>query len=136
MIKNIFEYASRNKLRFISTRGDLTSEQLWDVPLRSNDRFNLNEIAKYASAQVKGLEEENFVEKQRTTRHTEAETALEIVKHVINVKIEAEVVAAKRIENKRKKERLIAVLEEKQVGKLSELSERELKKQIAELSAE
>ena len=41
--------------------------------------------------------------------------------------------AKKRSENKLKREKLLAVLAEKQDGKLSEMSERELKKQIAEL---
>ena len=39
MTMNIFEYATRAKLRFASSRGDLTVEQLWDVPLRSTDGF-------------------------------------------------------------------------------------------------
>ena len=45
---NIFEYAARSKIRFQSTKGELTVEQLWDVPLRSRDDFNLNAVAKAA----------------------------------------------------------------------------------------
>lgn len=131
---NIFEYAVRNKLRFQSTRGDLTTEMLWDVPLRSKDGFNLNEVAKAAGAKVKSLNEESYVDQStRTHAHLHADYALEVVKHIIAAKLKAENDAEKRAANKVRKEKLLAILAEKQDGKLSELSERELKKQIAEL---
>lgn len=133
MTTNIFEYASRNKLRFASARGDLTVEQLWDVPLRSNDGFNLNAVAKATNEAVKATNEENFVETTRTPGHVRVETAFEVVKYIIEVKLADEAAAKKRAENKLKREKLLAVLAEKQDGKLSEMSERELKKQIAEL---
>lgn len=133
MTTNIFEYASRNKLRFPSPRGELTAEQLWDVPLRSNDGFNLNAVAKAANEAVKAINEENFVETTRTAAHTRVETAFEVVKHIIDVKLADEAAAKKRAENKIKREKLLTALAEKQDGKLSEMSERELKKQIAEL---
>lgn len=41
MPMNMFEFATRSKLRFTSARGELTAEQLWDVPLRSRDDFSL-----------------------------------------------------------------------------------------------
>ncbi len=130
---DIFEFASRNKLRFPSSRGELTVEQLWDVPLRSGDGFNLNAVAKAANEAVKAANEENFVETTRTAAHTRIETTLEVVKHVIEVKLADEAAAKKRAENKIKREKLLTALAEKQDGKLSEMSERELKKQIAEL---
>ncbi len=133
MTTNIFEYASRNKLRFVSTRGELTTEQLWDVPLRSKDDFNLNAVAKVANEAVKAANEENFIEVARTAAHTNAEIVLGVVKCVIEAKLADETAAKARAGNRLKKERLLAVLAEKQDGKLSELSERELKKQIAEL---
>lgn len=133
MTTNIFEYAARNKLRFASQRGDITVEQLWDVPLRSNDGFNLNAVAKSANEAVKAINEESFVETTRTTAHARVETAFEVVKHIIDAKLADEAAAKKRTENKQRREKLLTVLAEKQDGKLSEMSERELKKQIAEL---
>lgn len=132
-IANIFEYTTRNKLRFASTKGELTIEQLWDVPLRSADGFNLNAVAKAANEAVKAVNEENFVESTRTTAHVRVETVLEVVKHVINAKLADEAAAKKRVDNRLKREKLLTALAEKQDGKLSEMSERELKRQIAEL---
>jgi uncharacterized small protein (DUF1192 family) len=133
MSVNIFEFATKNKLRFASSRGLLTIEQLWDVPLRSGDDFNLNAIAKVASKAWKDLTEESFVETAKTPQHTRLETALEVVKHIIGVKIADETAAKKRAENRAEKEKLLEILAEKQAGKLSELTVEEIQKRIAAL---
>lgn len=131
-MQNIFEYATRNKLRFASIRGELTVEQLWDVPLRSRDDFNLNAIAKAANKVLKETEE-NFVETTKTVESTRREAAMEIVKYVIDTKLAEEAVAKTRAANRLEKEKLLAILAEKQDGKLSELTEKELQKRIAAL---
>lgn len=133
MTTNLFEYATRNKLRFASVRGALTVEQLWDVPLRSRDDFNLNTVAKAANKEWKDISEESFVETGKTVEHTRREMALEAVKHVIDVKIAEEAATIRRTENRIEKEKLLKILAEKQEGKLSELSEKELQKRIAAL---
>ncbi len=133
MTMNIFEYAARNKVRFQSTRGELTLEQLWDVPLRSRDEFNLNAVAKAANKAWKDISEESFVETAKTPEHTRRETMLEVVKYVIDTKLAEEEAAKKSADNKIEKEKLLAILAEKQAGKLSELSEKELQRRIAAL---
>jgi hypothetical protein len=131
---NMFELATRNKLRFSSARGELSTEQLWDVPLRSKDGFDLDYVAKNANKVLKSITEESFVSTDRTPAHAKAETILEIVKYVIQVKLAEEETARKRADNKVERERLLAILAEKQAGKLSELSERELQKRIEALA--
>jgi hypothetical protein len=133
MATNIFEYASRNKLRFQSLRGELTLEQLWDVPLRSRDGFDLNAVAKAANKAWKDLSEESFVETEKTREHVRRETALEVVKSVIETKLAEEETDKRRATNKLEREKLLAILAEKQAGKLSELSEKELQRRIAAL---
>lgn len=130
---NSFEYAARNKLRFPSTRGLLTAEGLWDVPLRSKDEFNLNSIAKLTNKALKDVSEESFVETAKTAEHSRLEISLEIVKHVIETRLNEESAAKARAERKQEKEKLLTILAEKQDGKLSELSEKELKRRISEL---
>jgi hypothetical protein len=131
-MQNIFEYATRNKLRFASIRGELSVEQLWDVPLRSRDDFNLNAIAKGVSKVLKETEE-NFVETTKTVESTRREAAMEIVKFVIDTKLAEETAVKTRAANKQEKEKLLAILADKQAGKLSELSEKELQRRIAAL---
>ena len=133
MAINIFEYASRNKIRFASPRGELSVEQLWDIPLRSKDDFNLNTVAKATNKALKDATEESFVETTRTALHVRLEVALDCVKHVIETKINDESTAKKRADNKMEREKLLAILADKQAGKLSALSENELKKRIEAL---
>lgn len=136
MSTNIFEYAVRNKLRFASPRGALTVEDLWDVPLRSKDGFDLNALAKAANKAVKDSGEENFVDADvRSPEHTRREMTLEVLKHIINTKLADEDAAKKRAENKAEMEKLLTILAEKQDGKLSTLSEEQIKKRIAALKS-
>lgn len=131
---NLFEYAARHKIRLHSPRGLLTVEDLWDVPLRprnAND-LDLNTVAKIASKSLADVAE-NFVETAKTPEHTRREVAMEIVLYVIQTKINEEKAQAQKADKKKKKEALLAALADKQAGKLSEMSEAALKKQIAEL---
>ena len=132
---NIFEFAARNKIRFTSPKGLLTVEQLFnDVPLRSSDGFNLDAIAREANKQLKAATEESFVNTERTPEHSRLETTLEIVKFVIASKLDDEAAAKKRQENAAEKQKLLKILAEKQDGKLSELSEAQLRRRIEALS--
>lgn len=135
MTTNLFEYATRNRLRFASVRGELTVEQLWnDVPLRAaKDDFNLNAVAKAANKALKDISEESFVETARTPEHTRREMALEVVKYVIETKLAEEAAMKKRADNKAEREELLKILAEKQANKLSALSEKQLKDRIAAL---
>jgi hypothetical protein len=133
MATDIFEYATRNKVRFQSVKGELTVEQLWDVPLRSKDDFNLNVVAKTANRALKDISEESFVEHTVTPEHTRREIVLLLVKHVIDVRLLEEEDAKKRAANRIEKEKLLQILADKQAGKLSELSEKDLQKRIAAL---
>jgi len=132
---NLFQYATRHKLRFASSKGDLSVEQLWDVPLRSSDGFNLDAIAKMANKAFKDATEESFVQTTRTAAHVRLERTLETVKSIISTKLADEEASKKRAENKQEREKLLRILAEKQEGKLSDLSERELQKRIAALEA-
>lgn len=132
---NIFEYAARNKLRFASSKGQLTVEQLFnDVPLRSSDGFNLDAVAREVNRQLKLSTEESFVPTARTAEHVRLETMLEIVKAVISSKLDDEATAEKRKENRALRDQMLKALAEKQEGKLTKMSEAELIRRIEALS--
>lgn len=134
--KNVFEYATRHKLRFTSARGELSTEQLWDVPLRSSDKFSLDDIAKTANKALKEATEESFVATTRTAAHVRLEMTLEVVKSVIEARLADEEAAKRRAAAKEEHEKLIRILAEKQDEKLTGLSEATIKKRIAELERE
>jgi len=59
---SLFETASKNKLRFSSIKGNLTTEDLWDLPLTSKSgRICLDNIAKQLYKELKDSTEESFV---------------------------------------------------------------------------
>lgn len=129
-----FVYATRKKLRYPSTRGELTTEQLWDVPLTSRDDFNLDTIAKSMNRAVKAAGEESFVQTTTKTALQEMlEISLEVIKYVIATKQEELEVAKKRAARIEEKRELLALLAEKQKGELSTLTKAELTKRIEEL---
>ena len=64
-------------------KGQLTTEQLWDLPLQARSSLDLNTVAVEVNRELKGLAEESFVETRSNPRRGELEIMLEIVKFVI-----------------------------------------------------
>jgi len=127
----MFEKASRLKLRFDTTRGDLTVEDLWDIPLMNCD-FSLDELAKKAYKRVKESEEISFV-KPKSQACIIPSLKLDILKRVIEVRL-AEIEEGKTLlANKARKDRILAILEEKEDSTLKEKSSDELKALLEEL---
>ena len=64
---DIFEKAAREKLRFDSPIGDLTTEQLWDLPLTSANiqRPSLDFMARAVSRELRDFGEESFDSKTK-----------------------------------------------------------------------
>jgi hypothetical protein len=131
---SMYDAALRGKFRFESTKGPLNLETLWEAPLTSRDGFNLNEIAKAAKRDVVEEAEENFVRPTtKDPRQRKAELKLDVVKHVISVKIKERDAAESRAARKSEKEKLLSILEEKQDEALKDLDQAAIKKRIAEL---
>jgi hypothetical protein len=129
----MFEKATRLKLTFMSSKGLISVEQLWDVPLTSPNGFNLDSIAQEAYASLKRFTEESFVAPVVKAGKTEAELRMEIIKHVIAVKLaeraERENRAAKVVE----RNRLIALLDKKKEAADEGLSIEEIQRKLEAL---
>jgi len=57
----IFEKATQEKFRYPSTKGLLTTEQLWELPLTAKSGFSLDDVAKAVNAELKAIDTESFV---------------------------------------------------------------------------
>jgi len=130
---NLFEIATRQAFRFPSTKGPLTTEQLWDLPLQSRTSFDLDSVAKAVNAQLKAVTEESFVATTEKPGKALAERQLEIVKHIIAVKIEENERAKTIAERKAKREKLLGLLEKKQDATLEGMSVEQIKAELAAL---
>lgn len=123
----MFVKASRLKLKFDTSKGRISVEDLWDLPLTA-----LDTIAKNLNKEVKESAEESFI-KMKTSASTLATLRFEIVKHIIEVKLNEAEAAQKRAENKERKAQILALIAEKQNKELSEKSIADLMKELESL---
>jgi hypothetical protein len=132
---DIFERASRSKLRFETSVGNLTTEQLWDLPLTvRGDRPDLDRIARTANAELKSLDEGSFVNLIPDPRRVDCELRLEIAKHIIAIKIADANAAKKALETAVRKRKLIDALAAKDDATLINMSREDIEAEIAKLS--
>ena len=131
---NIFEQATRKALRFATDRGPVTVEQLWQMPLQSKNLFDLDNVAKACNAKVKSFAEESFVTTASSNpAKAEAELALEVVKHIIAVKMAEAADAAQAAKKAETRQKILSVMAEKQDEALKGMSMEDLKKQLEAL---
>jgi len=133
-ITNLFEYATREELRFPSKKGDLSTEQLWKVKLRSIDGFDLEAIAQEVNKQYENSTQKRFVTNEPKTENIKAKAKLDIVVYIIETKMREEAETKKRAENNQKLQTLFAALANKEQAKISGMSEEELRAEITKLS--
>jgi hypothetical protein len=131
---NLFEYATRNALRFSSIKGLITTEQLWDLPLQSKTNFDLDNVAKSANAELKALTDDSFVATAEKPGKEQATVKLEIVKHVIAVRLAENEVARTAAARKAEREKLLGILGDKQDEALKNLTAEEIQARLAALN--
>ena len=130
----LFQKATRAKLRFTSARGELSTEQLWDLALTgAKDGCDLNTIAIATNKAIKELDEEGFVSSRATPALSKLKLKLEVLKVIIEVKLkeeeERQLTAAKAIE----KQKVLEALSEHDDKALKNLSREELLARLARL---
>ena len=127
---DLFKIATKENYKFLSSKGELTVNQLWELPLNSNTKANLNDVARVISKSIEVVED--FIN-GTVKDNTEAETKLEIVKAIIaEKKLDAKTkLDNERILNETKELEELINLKEKE--KLMKLSTKDLKKKIKQL---
>ena len=131
---NLFLLASRKKFRFPSEKGELTVEQLWDIPLTSRSGFSVNNIAIEVNRELRSLEEESFVETSRNPRRDTLKAMLELLKIVISVRQEEAQKASAAAERATKRQKIMEAIEAKERENLDSVSLDDLRLQLAALS--
>jgi predicted RNA-binding Zn ribbon-like protein len=123
-----FERATRLQLRFDSPQGQLSVENLWDLPLTSNNekRANLDDIAIALDRKLKDTATTSFVKKTVSPADT-TRLKFDVVLHIITVRqAEAEAETQKKL-NADKKQQLLAILAQKENEALAGKSVEELR---------
>lgn len=127
-MSNIFEQASKLNLRFATGKGMQTVEDLWGLSLES-----LDTIAVAVDKQLDTAGKKSFIGKKDTTNKT-LELQLEILKHIIEVKLEEKAVKAARVERNAQLAQLRELAASKSIEALAGKSLEEINKMIADLT--
>lgn len=127
-MSDIFEKASRQKIRFSTSRGVLGVEDLWDLKLEQLDSIAIS------LDEEKGKTTKSFV-KTRSVANTILELKFDVVKHIIDVKMAEEEARAIAKDKRARKERLLELIENKENEALGQKSVEDLKKELLELEA-
>lgn len=126
-MSDLFFNAVKNKYRYPSKRGNLTTEQLFDLSFES-----LDEIYSELTALLDQMPKKSLLA-QRSNADEELREKVDVVEAVFAYKTELRN-KAKNMEAKRQqKQKLIDLLEKKKEKALENLSEEELLKKLAEL---
>jgi hypothetical protein len=132
-MNDLFVTASRQAWRFPSSRGELTTEQLWSMPLLAKNGFDLNSVARGLNQEVKDLGEESFVETRSNPARSTAEGKLELVKSIIAVRQEENRLAEQRAQCDVERARILDALAARESEELTKASKDELLARLAQL---
>ena len=131
-MEDLFAKATRDKVKFVTVKGEISIEDLWDLPLTSEKGFDLDSIARKIAKELKDSTEESFV-KPSTKGSSLLELKLEVLKYIIKVKMEENETRKNLAEKKAKKEKLMEILAKKEDASLEALTPEEIRKQLEEL---
>ena len=98
MSKNMFEVATREKMRF-PFKGMISVEDLWDLSVQ-----NLDKVFKALNYQRKEAQEESLLN-VKSSEDEVLDTQIAIVKYIVGVKLEEQAARVKAAENKEKKQK-------------------------------
>lgn len=134
--QNLFEVAARKKYRFPSVQGDLTVEQLWELPLKSkrSSDADLNSAAIALHREIKQVSDTSFVD-DVPKASVDLENRFELVKYIIDVK-KHEIAAAKVVaQNNAARVKIAEIRNRKQDAALEDKTIEELDAILAEMEA-
>lgn len=129
-ISNPFLQATKQNLRFATSRGFLTTEDLWALSLR-----DLDSLALHVDAQINAAPKKSFIT-ETVKADSEDVLRLEILKAVIADKIADRDAAKIRADKRARQTFLKDLIEKKKADELGNLSLDDLQKQLAEASAD
>jgi len=125
MSENIFEIATRKKLRF-QFRGLCSVEDLWDIPLKS-----LDEMYKVLMSEKKAQSEDSLLE-DKSQASSDISLGIDILTHIVQTRLDEQKVAKGRKAKAERKQKLMEILADKQDEALKNLDVEELTRLINE----
>lgn len=119
-----FKIATQQKLRFATVKGQLTTEQLWDLTLEQ-----LDELAVQLQKEYEGSKGKSFLVK-RTSKDKTAKLRFDIVLDILQTKVEELNGEKQAAEDRRHNEKIESLIAMKQDEELAGKTVAELKKML------
>lgn len=108
---SMFEIASKKKFRFVTPKGHVSVEDLWDLPLTSTvGKANLDDIAKDLDGQLNTTRVKSFVHEETEDPSSDIRTMFDIVLHIIAFKVAERNAESKERAKRAEKQRLLEAL--------------------------
>lgn len=131
---DIYKIAAQRSLRFPSTRGLLSVENLFEMPLKSKGGFDLDTVARSINNDLKEKTQESFVDDPATDpEKSKLEIAMAIVKDVIATKQAENKAALNRQHKATERKAILDAMAAKKDQALSAASLEDLEKKLAAL---
>lgn len=124
--ENLFEMATRNKMRFPSTKGELSVEDLWDLSDKDLDVVYKNLKDQEVKSSEESLLDDANVDPKLTA-------AIGIVRYIFTTKRNEKFAEKERINKKLTQQKYIDALSKKQDEAIEKMSEAELRAMIDSL---
>lgn len=124
--EKLFEMATRSKLRFPSTKGELSVEDLWDLSDKDLDVVYKNLKDQEVKSSEESLLDDTNVDPKLTA-------AIGIVKYIFTTKRNERLAEKERINKKLTQRKYIDALSKKQDEAIEKMSEAELRAMIDSL---
>ena len=124
--ENLFEMATRSKLRFPSTKGELSVEDLWDLSDKDLDVVYKNLKDQEVKSSEESLLDDANVDPKLTA-------AIGIVRYIFTTKRKEKLTEKERINKKLTQKKYIDALSKKQDEAIEKMSEAELRAMIDSL---
>lgn len=130
---SIYMKAAKTKLRFKTVGGQITVEDLFDLPLVSRNGMDLDSVAKTVHAALKAEGETSFVENRVNPRKASLELAMEVVKDVIRFKQEENAAKQDQAAKAAKKEMLKEALVKAHANSLASMTPEQIQEELKKL---
>ena len=130
---DIFKQATKLKLRFSSVRGDLTVEDLWDLPLTSKSNLSLDGVGKPIQKALRESDEDSLVAVPTTSKNELNSLRLAVIKEIISVKQEENLIKQNQAAIESQKALLKQALASKKIDEINGLSVEEIEKRLASM---
>jgi hypothetical protein len=124
--KNIFEVATRERFRF-PFKGLISVEDLWILSVKDVDS-----IFKTLNSELKQIEEESLLG-TKTQQNEELDMKIEIIKHIVKIKLDEEQTRANAKKKKEQKQKILELIASKKDADLQTKSIEELQQMANEL---